>query len=111
MRRHLRLQSLLVAALFVGVGSVAPVMDAVLFHRGAEVARPHVETRDNPACHGERCVIPLSQMTSSGSPAVTPIAAPSASLADLSIIRPLPAPRSALPSGTRRSRAPPSLFA
>lgn len=111
MRRHVRLRALLLATLFVGVGSVAPVVDAVLFHRGAEVARPHIETRDNPACHGERCVIPLSQLTSGGTPAVVPFVAPSAPVADLSVVRPLPTPRSALLSGARRSRAPPSLLA
>lgn len=111
MRRHVRLRALLLTALFVGVGSVAPLVDALLFHRGAEVVRPHIETRDNPACHGERCVIPLSQITSGGTPAVVPAVIPAVSVPDRPIARPASASPSALLSGSRRSRAPPSLLA
>lgn len=111
MRRQVRLRALLLTALFVGVGSVAPLVDAVLFHQGAEVARPHIETRDNPACHGERCVIPLSQITSSGTPAVVPVVVAAVSLPDQPAVRPESASGSTLLSGSRRSRAPPSLLA
>ncbi|HET7025096.1 MAG TPA: hypothetical protein VFI39_07840 [Gemmatimonadales bacterium] len=111
MRRQVRLRALLLTALFVGVGSVAPLVDAVLFHQGAEVARPHIETRDNPACHGERCVIPLSQITSSGTPAILAVAVPAVSVADRPIARPSSSSPSAFLSGSRRSRAPPSLLA
>ena len=99
MRRHVRLRAFLLSALFVGVGSVAPLVDAVLFHRDAEVGRPHIETRDNPACHGERCVIPLSQITSSGTPAVLPAVVPVVSVSDRPLVRLSSAARSTLLSG------------
>lgn len=103
-----RLRALLMALLFVGTGFGAPLLDAVLFHRGAAVARPHVESRDNPACNGERCVIPLYHLTQGGAPAAAPSAVPVASL----VQAPDPiAPRAPETSGPRtplQSRAPPS---
>ena len=111
MRRTVRLRAFLLAALFVGVGSAAPMADAILFHQGGPVARPHIETRDNPACHGERCVIPLGLLTSAGAPAVTPVASSLPPVADLVVARPAEAPRSRPFPDSRRSRAPPSSLA
>ena len=111
MRRTIRLRALLLAALFVGVGTVAPMADALLFHQGGQAVRAHIETRDNPACHGERCVIPLGQLTSSGAPAVTPVATSLAPVADLVVARSAEAPRSTPLPDSRRSRAPPPSLA
>jgi hypothetical protein len=112
MRRLPRLRALLLALLFVGAGSVAPVLDAVLYHRGNDAAaRPHVEMRDNPSCHGERCVLPLFQATSGGAPAVRQAPVPAGGH-QLAVLRPatdlLPPARH---PGNGRSRAPPSLLA
>ena len=110
--RHLApARALLLLLVFLGMGTVAPVVDAVAFHRSQSSELAHIESRDNPACHFERCAFPLVQATSAGAPAAPPAVAPmvpttGGTLPFLS----LSTPRTARP-GTLRSRAPPSLLA
>lgn len=103
-----RLRTLLMAFLFVGTGFGAPLLDAVLFHQGEEPTRPHVEMRDNPACHGERCVIPLYQVTQGSTPAQVPNTVPAPSLVTSVDPVPPPAPETPRLPGSLRSRAPPT---
>jgi hypothetical protein len=67
--------------------------------------------RDNPSCHGERCVLPLFQATSGGAPAVRQVPVPPGAPV-LVAVRPatdlLPPARH---PGNGRSRAPPTLLA
>lgn len=106
-----RLRALLLTLLFTGTGVGAPLLDAVLFHRGGSETRPHVETRDNPACHGERCVLQLYQTTSGSAPAVVAAAPVEGVVHSSDVLLPLPAVRDAAPAGALNSRAPPLRFA
>ena len=102
-----RLRALLLALLFTGTGVGAPLLDAVLFHQSGGEQRPHIESRDNPACHAERCVLQLYQTTSGSSPAVV-VATPVVVVIRFSPVLPPSLPvRDAAPVGALNSRAPP----
>ena len=110
--RHLaRTRALLLLLVFLGMGTVAPVVDAVAYHRSSSSERAHVESRDNPACHFERCAFPLVQATSAGAPAAPAAAATVVPTTGRTLLPPsLSTPRTARP-GALRSRAPPSPLA
>lgn len=110
--RHLaRTRAFLLLLVFLGMGTVAPVVDAVAYHRSPSGERAHIESRDNPACHFERCAFPLVQATSAGAPAA-PAAAPSIvpATGGTLLFLALGTPRT-LQLGALRSRAPPSPLA
>lgn len=111
MRRLARLRALSCLFLFVGMGSVAPVLDAALFHRAAGGPPTHIESRDNPACHFERCVMPLVQATSAGAPAARAQLSLQLSPAGENIVVPGATFAVSRLAGSHRSRAPPSLLA
>jgi hypothetical protein len=106
-----RLHALLCLVLFTGTGVGAPLLDAALFHQGDRALRPHVETRDNPACHGERCALQLCQTTSGSVPAVVAAAPVAVVVSSAEVLPHVCAVRDAAPAGTRNSRAPPLLSA
>lgn len=106
-----RFRAFFFSLLFVGMGSVAPVLDAVLFHQTAGIDRTHIESKDNPACHVERCALSLVQATSAGAPATVVGFAPAVPEIGGALLLSTPAFPLALLAGSRRSRAPPSLLA
>ncbi|MFI5235309.1 MAG: hypothetical protein ACHQXA_06340 [Gemmatimonadales bacterium] len=113
MRPLPRFRALLLTLLFAGVGSGAPVLDALLFHSGKNGGqeRPHIETRDNPACHGEQCVLGVPLATTGSAPATTRVVAPLVQISVPAIVIPVVVLRSTRLSDSLRSRAPPSLLA
>ena len=110
--RHLaRTRAFLLLLVFLGMGTVAPVVDAVAYHRSSSGERAHIESRDNPACHFERCAFPLVQATSAGAPAAPAAAAPLVpTTGSTLLLLSLSTPRTAR-QGALRSRAPPSPLA
>ncbi len=110
--RHLaRARALLLLLVFLGMGTVAPVVDAVAYHRSSSGELAHIESRDNPACHFERCAFPLVQATSAGAPAAPPAVAPAIpTIGGAPLFLALAAPHTPR-TGALRSRAPPSPLA
>lgn len=102
-----RLRALLCLVLFAGTGVGAPLLDAVLFHRHDRAQQTHVESRDNPACHAERCALQLAQKTSGSAPAALAEAPIAVRTPPSEFPLPPSAVRDAAPAGVRNSRAPP----
>src|SRR5215213_5973185 len=56
----LRLKGAVLIAVMLSGGGALPVLDALLYHRGAHLGRPHFETAGVPHSHGDICRLGLS---------------------------------------------------
>ena len=111
LRRFTRLPALILLLAFVGGGVGLPVFDAVEYHqvKATEVQRPHIESKDNGACHEERCLLSLASAASRQT--VQNIATPEVTVA-VTVRTPVRSYLTILSIDGRRfapSRAPPAL--
>jgi len=103
-----RLVSILLLAVVAVGGGRLPTVDALVFHEAvanAEIFRSHFEA--SSACHADGCSVRSIAHESRLSPSLGTPALKVAAPGDEVLTPAIPAPRSALPSSSHLSRAPP----